>query len=138
MKTSRDMRQAPHDNRSMPNNGFPVSGSRVVIKPGELDGTPCVRLSGELDIMTAKQVEDYLLEKVMAGSKGFILDLNGLEFMDSSGLSLLVEVHKVLSSSGNGLLVYCENARIGRLFSFTGLDLCLSIKEENIDNYGSA
>ena len=57
----------------------------------EDDGTLVVlRLHGELDLMSVPTVEETVVQH--AGRRALVLDLRDLEFMDSSGLRLIVEL----------------------------------------------
>jgi len=56
-----------------------------------LDGeTPVLRLHGELDLATAGTLEEALDEALAGGAGRLVLDLSGLSFIDSTGISLLI------------------------------------------------
>jgi anti-sigma B factor antagonist len=63
------------------------------------DGTLWLRLAGELDLATRPQLGQRL-ELAAASRRRVVLDVRNLEFMDSSGLRLLLEAHDHASQDG--------------------------------------
>ena len=81
-----------------------------------------VRLSGELDHSAATGIRrelDALIDQT--GVKRLIFDLNGLEFMDSSGIGLIIGRYKVMSRRGGSVAVSGTDARIDQLFRMAGI-----------------
>jgi anti-sigma B factor antagonist len=69
-----------------------IDPSGFSISTAERDGRAIVAVMGELDLATAPELETVLMERLAAG-EGVVLDLRELEFMDSSGLRVLVTAH---------------------------------------------
>jgi anti-anti-sigma factor len=63
-----------------------------VVQSSDPSGTPVLMITGELDISSAESVRQLVLEAVAAGPSKVIFDLGRLEFMDSTGIALLVTV----------------------------------------------
>ena len=81
-----------------------------------------VRLSGELDhsMVTAIRGElDALIAQ--ADVKKLIFDLKGLEFMDSSGIGLIIGRYKLMAKRGGSVAVLGTDARIDQIFKMAGL-----------------
>lgn len=81
-----------------------------------------VHLSGELDHHSAARVRqemDRLLQD--AAIKELILDLKGLEFMDSSGIGLLMGRYRTLSKRGGRMRVRNLDGQVKRVFRASGL-----------------
>ena len=81
-----------------------------------------VRLKGELDHSAASRLRaelEGLIEQT--GARRLLLDLSGLEFMDSSGIGLIIGRCKRLSRRGGSVAVVGSNARIDRIFDMAGL-----------------
>ena len=82
----------------------------------DVDTVPAVvRLRGEIDVETAAQVQDVLVKAAEAGHD-LVLDMSGVEFMDSAGLNLLLSLRKQGRFTLRGL-----SERALRLFQLTGL-----------------
>ena len=77
---------------------------------GELDHSAAARLRGELDGLIA-----------ITGAKRLLLDLSGLDFMDSSGIGLIIGRYKKMARRGGVVAVVAANRRIDRLFDMAGL-----------------
>ncbi|MGH9072207.1 MAG: STAS domain-containing protein [Acidimicrobiales bacterium] len=80
-----------------------------------------VGLSGELDLYSAPRLRDRLDELVVEGWAIIVVDLDQLAFMDSSGISVLVNSAKRARASGGELRLVCTQARLIKLFEITGL-----------------
>lgn len=78
-----------------------------------------VAIEGELDLSCAETAETALLSAT-AGSKDVLVDLSGLEFIDSTGISLLVMIMRI-KETGLGFLP-SASAEVQRLLGLTGLD----------------
>ena len=71
--------------------------------PPDGDGespTGLIRVEGELDLETVDQLADSLDPKLWPGCDGLLIDLSGVRFMDSSGISLLVRANRELREAG--------------------------------------
>lgn len=89
-----------------------------------------VRLKGELDHHTAEVVRSGMDEAISRGGVNHIVvNLNGLTFMDSSGLGVILGRYKQVSAKG-GKMVLCEvSPSLSRLFEMSGLFKILAVKE---------
>jgi anti-sigma B factor antagonist len=84
------------------------------------DGEVRVAPSGELDMSTVPELDSSLTEVCESGRR-LIVDLRGLEFMDSTGLSLLTRWSVAANRDGFSLALVAGNERIQRLFEITHL-----------------
>ena len=92
-----------------------------------------VLLSGELDASTAGQLYEQLAELTRDGVVHVDLDLSGLEFMDSTGLSVVVAEHKRTNASGGELMILSPQSQVRRLLEITGLTGILQIRPDEQD-----
>lgn len=58
------------------------------------DGTVVIALTGELDMASAPELEEAIDRAIASAARSVIVDLRQLEFMDSTGIRLLVAAHK--------------------------------------------
>jgi anti-anti-sigma factor len=85
------------------------------------NGSPLLSVSGELDLATGPTLEREL-ELALAGEPGLvILDLRQLEFMDSTGLSVLIRAHNTAQSQGQRLGIVGGSRQVRRLLNLTGV-----------------
>lgn len=90
-------------------------------------GTIVFVLEGSLDIATAPSVRAALVQESAEGKRNVVVDLTGLDFLDSTGLGALIGAHKrALDNSGDLRLVVSEGP-ISRLLNITGLMKVFSV-----------
>jgi anti-anti-sigma factor len=89
-----------------------------------------VSLSGELDIASAPQLEDQLGQVEAAGPAAIVLDLRGLEFMDSTGLRTIVGADTRAREQGRRLAIVRGPEAVQRIFTVTKLDERLDIVDD--------
>ena len=80
-----------------------------------------VRLLGELDHAMARDIRDQIDERIGGDIRKLIFDLSGLEFMDSSGIGLIIGRYKLMRRLGGSVAVFGSNARIDGIFEMAGL-----------------
>jgi anti-anti-sigma factor len=100
--------------------GFVPDPFRCELVPEE--GRVLVRLAGELDMSTVPILEARLREALGGGARRLVVDLRGLDFMDSTGLTLLVRWGLGAEQDGYDLALVRGEDRVHRLFELTGLD----------------
>ena len=87
----------------------------------EIAGWTVVHVYGELDVATTPDLREVLVRLVGEGSTKLVLDLDGVDFLDSTGLGTIVSALKRARTHGGDLRLVCTQA-IARLFEITGLD----------------
>jgi anti-sigma B factor antagonist len=80
-----------------------------------------VKLTGELDLLAAPQLEVCLVALRAEGAHDIRLDLSGLSFCDSSGISALLKASKQCRKSGGHLSIASPQAAVRRVLEITGL-----------------
>ncbi|HEX2054240.1 MAG TPA: STAS domain-containing protein [Actinomycetota bacterium] len=91
------------------------------------DGKTIIELIGDLDFHTARRLRETLIEFHSQGVNHVTLDLTELEFIDSSGLSVLVAGLKRLRSGGGDLTLRSVSDQTRRVLEVSGLSRVLSI-----------
>ncbi len=87
-----------------------------------------ISLEGELDMSNANEFKNELIDEfVSKGKVAIALDLSNLEYIDSSGLGVIVSVHKRCKLNGGRLAICGMNDTLNRLFKLTSLDKALNI-----------
>ena len=93
------------------------------------DNTTVIALSGEVDLYTAPEFKQQLLETIGQGAKEVIVDLSDTTFIDSTTLGVLVGGVKRLRPDGGRLSLVCTDRNITKIFEITGLDKVFPIYE---------
>lgn len=87
----------------------------------EEDGRAIVAVGGEIDVYTAPKLRDQITELVSAGSYNIVIDLEAVEFLDSTGLGVLVGGLKKVRAHDGSLELVCSQERLLKIFRITGL-----------------
>ena len=107
------------------------------LRTGECDGLAVVALRGELDAADAAGVAAALAAVAVRG-RAIIVDLAGLEFIDSSGLAALVLARKQARQAGGDLLLAAPQDQVLRVLAVTRLIEAFSVHASVEQAAGSA
>lgn len=81
-----------------------------------------LEVSGEVDVYTAPRLRERLVELIDGGVRGVIVDLGGVEFLDSTGLGVLVGALKRLRAVDGTFGLVCAKEPLLKIFRITALD----------------
>ena len=87
-----------------------------------------VRLAGELDLYNAPEIREALLEEVAGGPDRLVVDLSGVEFVDSTALGVLIEARSKLANR-RGFMIAAPRIETRRALEISGLDKHLAIHD---------
>lgn len=94
----------------------------------EVDGVRVIAVRGELDLSTAPDLEGPLDTAVDGGAAPVLIDLAECEFIDSTGIALIVRGWQKLEGDGAGrLAICCPNAQVRRVLDVSGLDQSIPV-----------
>jgi anti-sigma B factor antagonist len=89
--------------------------------------TSVLAVRGEVDVYTAPRLREKLVELVSQGKHNVTVDLEAVDFLDSTGLGVLVGGLKRLRSHDGDLSLVCTQHRILKVFEITGLTKVFTI-----------
>jgi anti-anti-sigma factor len=108
---------------SLDPSGFSISTS-------ERDGRSVVLIRGELDLATAPDLDKVVNERLDAGDE-VVVDVRELDFMDSSGLRVLVRAHARTEGDGHFRIVRpTPGGPIARIFAIAGVESQLNLIDD--------
>ncbi|WP_232680341.1 anti-sigma factor antagonist [Nocardioides sp. R-C-SC26] len=93
----------------------------LTLETRELNGRTIVAVAGEIDVYTAPKLRDRITELVAAGSYHIVVDMEAVEFLDSTGLGVLVGGLKKVRAHDGSLELVCHQDRLLKIFRITGL-----------------
>ncbi len=105
------------------------------------DDAYVISLAGEVDLYTAPEFKQQLLEVIGQGGKQVIVDFTNTTFIDSTTLGVLVGGVKRLRTNEGQLSLICSDRNITKIFEITGLDRVFTIfptRDEALSNVKSA
>ena len=85
------------------------------------DGTEVVNVEGEIDIYTAPRLRELLIDLAGKNNYQLIVNMEKVEFLDSTGLGVLVGGLKRVRAHDGSLDLVCTQERILKIFRITGL-----------------
>jgi anti-sigma B factor antagonist len=91
------------------------------ITPQPLGGAPCLALAGELDIADVPRAEEALDAAIAETTGAFLVDLCALEFLDSSGIRVLLRARALLGREDRTLALVCPPGPVLRALELTGV-----------------
>lgn len=95
----------------------------------EVDGFTVLAFAGEVDVYTATELRDRVLDAYRRGQTRLIIDLTGVPFIDSTGLSVLVGAFKRIRTAGGSLRIVVADEVVLKVFRVTGLHKLFTICE---------
>lgn len=108
----------------------------LVMQVDEREGWAVVRASGDIDLTTAPRLREAVVGIVVAGQPRVVLELQAVDFIDSTGLGVLVGLLKRTRGQGGDLRLVSTRSNLRKLLELTNLDRALPLAtsvEEAVD-----
>jgi anti-sigma B factor antagonist len=93
----------------------------LALETREADGRTIVSVGGEIDVYTAPRLRDRISDLVTEGNYDILIDMEKVEFLDSTGLGVLVGGLKKVRAHDGSLELVCNEDRLLKIFKITGL-----------------
>jgi anti-sigma B factor antagonist len=91
------------------------------------EGSVTFTVSGRLTAVTAEELSG-VVEAVLSETKKLILDFNGLEYLASAGLRIIISAKKKLDVAGGELIIRNVSEPVMAVFELVGLDDVLTFE----------
>jgi anti-sigma B factor antagonist len=95
----------------------------------DLDGWAVAQVHGDVDVGSAPRLREHLIGVISGGQTQLVLDLDDVDFLDSTGLGVIVGVLKRARTLGGDLRLVCTRPQLQRLFEITGLDRTMPLAD---------
>ncbi len=89
--------------------------------------THLIGVRGEVHVSTAPEFSERLNDAIARGKTGVVIDMTGVEFIDSTGLSVLLNALRRVTRQQGTLALAVSNPTVLRLFEITRLDSTFDI-----------
>lgn len=99
----------------------------LYVENNQVNGWSTVRVTGEIDMSNAPELSDFLAQLIESEQRDLAMDLSGIEFMDSSGLGVLVKAHQLLAEREQSLVLRSPSPQVMRTLEVSGLNNVLSV-----------
>jgi len=94
----------------------------LTLATNEVEGATIIAVGGEIDVYTAPKLRDKITELVADGVYDIIVDMEAVEFLDSTGLGVLVGAMKRLRVANGKFGLVCAKEPLLKIFRITALD----------------
>ena len=94
----------------------------LVVQVEDRDGWAVARASGDLDLTTAPRLRERVVQVVTGGQPRVVLDLQAVDFVDSTGLGVIVGLLKRTRSQGGDLRLVSTRTGLQKILELTALD----------------
>jgi anti-sigma B factor antagonist len=91
------------------------------ISDAPLNGTPGLAVRGEIDLLAVPSLESALDAMIRDTMGAFVLDLSDAEFLDSSGLGVILRARALLAREDRALAIVCAAGPVRRMFEVVGI-----------------
>ena len=99
----------------------------------DLPAASGVAIHGEVDVAAVPALERALEAAIETSAGGFVVDLSGVEFMDSSGLLAVLNARGLLASEDRALAVVCPAGPVQQLLEVAGVSQLLVVCDSRED-----
>lgn len=83
---------------------------------------PTVSVQGEIDVYTCPKLRTTLSDVVDKGNNSFILDLENIQYIDSTGLGTIAYTAQQISDKDGQIHIVCTKPQIKKIFEVSGLE----------------
>lgn len=104
-----------------------MAQQKIDIAVVDADGYQVLRPEGDLDVYTVGSLRDAIGSMIDSDTRRVVVDLDGVPFMDSSGLGALMGGVRRLREAGGDLAIACTREQHLKLFTITGFGEGVSI-----------
>lgn len=95
-----------------------------------------VKVSGEIDVYTAPELKDKLLQLTEVHGNDIQVDLKDITYMDSTGLGVFISAYKSAKEHESSMELIHAKDRVSRLFKVTGLDEIMNVRFDDNNKEG--
>jgi anti-sigma B factor antagonist len=99
----------------------------LAVERSRVDGCELLDVEGELDIATAPRMIAALNEAFAKMTTPLVVDLSGVDFLDSTGLALLMNANRRVRRGGLGFAIVCPGGPVSRVFEIADMVETLAV-----------
>jgi anti-sigma B factor antagonist len=99
------------------------------VETQQQDRWSVISLRGEIDVYTAPRLRQALIDLIEGGNSDILVDMSRVDFLDSTGLGVLVGGLKRVKSKDGSLEIVATQDKILKIFEITGLSKVFPIHD---------
>jgi len=101
----------------------------LVVHVDDRDGWAVAHVHGDVDMTTAPRLRERVIDLIVGGQPNVVLDLQGVDFIDSTGLGVVVGLLKRTRSQGGDLRLVSTRPALRKVLELTALDHALPMAD---------
>lgn len=101
----------------------------LVVQVDDRDGWAVAHVHGDVDMTTAPRLREQVIDVVVGGQPNVVLDLQGVDFIDSTGLGVVVGLLKRTRSQGGDLRLVSTRSGLRSVLELTALHHALPLAD---------
>jgi anti-sigma B factor antagonist len=109
----------------------------LVIETRRVGDTPVLDVTGEVDSYNAPRLRERMVALIDEGTPNLVINMTGVEYIDSTGLGTLVAALKRATERGGALSLICPNEQIYKVFHITGLVKVFPIHKDEAEAFAA-
>ena len=120
----------------MPGRGFinpGTTGCSIFVNHESPEAVPVIDLIGEVDLEAAPKIYSAIWQASEYGRNSLVLNLEKLDFMDSSGLQALLRLREKLRTRKQNIVLAGAKPQIKKLFRLTGFDKLFPLAKDSTE-----
>lgn len=99
----------------------------VHVAPLQVSDGKLISVGGSLDMQTTAELDQTCQSLMRTGSKRLLFDLSRLEYINSQGMGVILQLQKQLWRKGGGVALAACSDRVGKIFLATGIDKVIPV-----------
>ena len=109
---------------------IPMSATEAAIRAvaDHRQRAPGLEVRGDVDIATAPELAERLEAAIRESTGPFVIDLSDVDFLDSTGLRVLLRGRGLLGREDRALVVICPHGPVRRVFELSGLSTVFTLR----------
>lgn len=106
-----------------------VTGVEIIVHSHQIGRWTVLLVAGELDVVGGPELRQHVIAAIQDGNSHVLLDLTGVDFIDSFGLGVLVGVLKRARMAGGDIALVIPEPRVRRVLEICDLDRVFRIAD---------
>lgn len=101
----------------------------LVVQVENRDGWAVAHVHGDVDMTTSPRLREQVIQVVLGGQPNVVLDLQGVDFIDSTGLGVVIGLLKRTRTHGGDLRLVSTRTALRKVLELTALDQALPLAD---------
>lgn len=102
----------------------------ITLQTEDLPTAHLMKIQGNLDVTNSHAIEKEFMTWIESANRKLVIDLNGVAFMSSAGLRVILNGFKLAGEKGIGIALFGLNPAVEKVFDIVGLTQLFSLHKD--------